>query len=374
GRDTISLVNIAGNHQIDMTTGIAGVSLGTTRSILNFEQLDMGAGDDTVTGTVNADAIDGGDGDDSLSGMAGGDTLRGNLGNDLLLGGDDIDLIEGGEGNDTILASGGADTVLGGDGNDSIASGGLGSHYGEAGNDTIQARPGNGGETLDGGAGADWLEARSFRSDCIIHLTGGQTNMAGETVINFESVLTSVGNDRVFGTDGENWVFSGDGDDVILGYGGNDRLFGQGGADLLVGGDGNDLLFGGAANDVLRGGMGADQLIGEAGNDLFQFLDISDSTPGLGTDLISGFDGAGAAAGDRFWLSPIDANTQIDGDQAFVFKGTTAGGTGTIWLSNFGALTFVYVNNDADADPDMIIRIDDGAVQASQYTAADFIL
>lgn len=198
--------------------------------------------------------------------------------------------------------------------------------------------------------------------------------MTGETYINFECVLTSEGNDRVFGTDGENRVFSGDGNDVILGYGGNDRLFGQDGADLLVGGDGNDLLFGGAANDVLRGGAGADHLIGEAGNDLFQFLDISNSALGSGTDLIAGFDGAGAAAGDRFWLSPIDANAQIDGDQAFVFKGTSPGGTGTIWLSNYGTLTLVYINNDADTEADMIIRIDDGAVQAGQYTAADFIL
>lgn len=73
-------------------------------------------------------------------------------------------------------------------------------------------------------------------------------------------------------------------------------------------------------------------------------------------------------------MSLLDANTSAGGDQAFAFNGTTAGGIGTVWLGTSGAETLVYVNNDGDAEADMTIRIADGGVLASQYTAADFVL
>ena len=190
----------------------------------------------------------------------------------------------------------------------------------------------------------------------LVNLDNGSTNLAGESFINFEHLVTGAGNDTLVGTTAANTLNGGAGDDAIYG------------------GGGDDLMFGGLGNDTLRSGGGADILEGGFGGDVFQFGTLFDSLAVLGLDLINGFDGAGAAAGDLIGLSLLDANTSADGDQAFVFNGTTAGGIGTVWLGTSGAETVVYVNNDGDAEADMTIRIADGGVLASQYTAADFVL
>lgn len=80
------------------------------------------------------------------------------------------------------------------------------------------------------------------------------------------------------------------------------------------------------------------------------------------------------AGGDRIQLSGIDADTLVTGNQAFTFNGTTAGGTGTVWLGVSGTQTLLYVNNDGDTAADMIVRINDGAVLHTAYAAGDFIL
>ena len=68
------------------------------------------------------------------------------------------------------------------------------------------------------------------------------------------------------------------------------------------------------------------------------------------------------------------ADTLVTGNQAFTFNGTTAGGTGTVWLGVSGTQTLLYVNNDGDTAADMIVRINDGAVLHTAYAAGDFIL
>ena len=62
------------------------------------------AGNDTITGGGGDDTLDGGDGNDSLSASIGNDTLRGGSGNDTLTGGtgSDIFVIGAGDGNDTV--------------------------------------------------------------------------------------------------------------------------------------------------------------------------------------------------------------------------------------------------------------------------------
>lgn len=83
--------------------------------------VNMGSGNDTVTGGTGTLAAYGGAGNDTLSGGSGSDALRGGSGNDVLLGGtgDDIlrgdtgnDVIQGGAGNDILIGDGGMDTFV----------------------------------------------------------------------------------------------------------------------------------------------------------------------------------------------------------------------------------------------------------------------
>ena len=121
-------------------------------------------------------------------------------------------------------------------------------------------------------------------------------------------------------------------------------------------------------------------MTGGGGEDVFRFYSTSDSPFGNSTnyDTIRDFQGAGinlvSATEDRIDLSSIDANVHLAGNQAFSFNGTTAGGAGTIWMQNVGNQTWLRVNTDNDAAPEMTVRIIDGVDDASDYWAGDFIL
>jgi Ca2+-binding RTX toxin-like protein len=80
------------------------------------------------------------------------------------------------------------------------------------------------------------------------------------------------------------------------------------GKDVISGGPGKDTIIGGRGPDVLRGGKGRDR---------FVYLSIRDSLPGK-PDTILDFN---TKQGDVIDLSAIDANTMVDGNQAFVFIG-----------------------------------------------------
>ena len=108
---------------------------------------------------------------------------------------------------------------------------------------------------------------------------------------------------------------------VISGSATNDELIGNVLTNTLIGRDGNDTLIGDLGNDLLRGGGGNDLLLGEAGSDTLKggpgrdrygFEQASDSTPGLRDSVRFG-------QRDRFDLSAIDANINVDGRQSFQF-------------------------------------------------------
>ena len=88
-------------------------------------------------------------------------------------------------------------------------------------------------------------------------------------------------------------------------------------------------------------------------------------------DGASAFQGAGGAAGDRFDLAAMDADTTKGGNQDFVFDGTT--GKGHLWLVNSGDLTLLRGNMDGDGAVEFEVAIEDGAVKAPAYTHADFL-
>jgi Ca2+-binding RTX toxin-like protein len=121
------------------------------------------------------------------------------------------------------------------------------------------------------------------------------------------------------GTPGDDFLFGTDEDDEILGLAGNDFLLGLGGNDLLDGGDDNDTLAGGGGSDLLLGGNGDDSLAGD--DESFGVFGEDTLTGGLGADaftwsvgsgaqlstsviqdVITDFEGAGAAGGDTLEL------------------------------------------------------------------------
>jgi serralysin len=88
----------------------------------------------------------------------------------------------------------------------------------------------------------------------------------------------------------------------LKGGGGSDTLFGGGGADTLKGGNNADFLHGEAGADVLEGG---------GGSDVYVFSALADSAPDAADTI------AGMKANDWIDLSPVDADPDKPGDQAF---------------------------------------------------------
>jgi Ca2+-binding RTX toxin-like protein len=146
--------------------------------------------------------------------------------------------------------------------------------------------------------------------------------------------------------------------------GGRFRLFGGASADTLTGGGGHDFLFGGAGGDTLRGNGGADRLL---------YYKVSDSMPGAGNfDVMLDFE----HERDLIDVSVIDADSTIDGNQAFAFIGSSAfSGAGQLRVELIDAATNrwkVEADVDGNGSADLYLEV---VVQAGQpLTASDFYL
>ncbi len=309
---------------------------------------------DTVTGSAFADTLKGGGGADTLNGGNGDDDLYGEAGNDTIIGGSGADFLNGGTG---------ADTMSGGLGNDVFI-------VDSAGDSAIDTSP------FILGSGVDRVDASVDHS-----LSGNIENLTltgSGTIDGTGNALANV----ITGNSGNNELDGEAGADTLNGGDGNDVLVGGSGADVLNGGVGNDVMNGGGASDVLRGGAGVDTMNGGGGADIFDFDFVTESGPAAATrDLILGFDGPGAAAGDVINLATIDANQTAGspGNQMFAFLGWIQNpnppptAPGSVWLRNEAGETIVYANVDGDFTPEMAIRIADGpAVTAAMYVPADF--
>jgi Ca2+-binding RTX toxin-like protein len=94
-------------------------------TILNFEEVVGGLGNDTLTGNAGANTLLGNFGNDILSGADGDDVLYGGNDTDTLYGGIGNDYLDGGFGTDTLYGNAGFDTINGGAGNDILYGGAL---------------------------------------------------------------------------------------------------------------------------------------------------------------------------------------------------------------------------------------------------------
>ena len=81
GVDLIDHTAFNGNYVFNMTTGLTNFG---GESYTNFENVNMGGGNDSVTGNASDNVINGGAGNDTLTGGSGNDILVGGAGRDTM--------------------------------------------------------------------------------------------------------------------------------------------------------------------------------------------------------------------------------------------------------------------------------------------------
>ena len=180
-------------------------------------------------------------------------------------------------------------------------------HYDMAGHQDLFYGAATDNDTLDGGPGND-------------SISGG----AGDDFIN-----GGPGNDTLVGGAGGGVINGGDGNDIIKtgtgdtgttlnGDAGRDQLYGSGAVNVINGGDGTDylssgggadIMHGGAGDDSLKGGTASAQLFGDDGNDTLQGGTGNEFLyGGSGNDKLMGNGGndllSGGTGNDTFVFSP----------------------------------------------------------------------
>lgn len=390
---------------------------------------------DRILGRGGNDSIDGGGGADDISGGGGADTITGDGaiagddGNDVLRTAGVVDTVaRGGAGDDAIEGYSDAATLrlYGDGGNDRIgvnSDGGSPSTflYGGSGNDRLQATSdfnnapfGAGTNTLEGGTGDDTyvvfqsgdvvVEAADAGTDTVQSWADFALPENVESLTLLSTGYYAYGNEAATGNGRANVIRGNTENNRIEGLGGNDTLYGRArgmdaadvygdaytDADTLRGGDGNDRLYGGdglatwdgsdslfgdAGSDVLVGGLGADTLGGGPGGDIYRYGRVADS-PASGPDSILDFDGVGAGAGDRVDLSAVDANATRGGRQGFTFVETETIRPGQLHVVDAASGRGSTIQGEVDGRPgaDFVVAVDDGAADAADWVAGDFIL
>ena len=273
-------------------------------------------GSDIYTGDSLGNKFSGGTGSDFIGGGAGADTLYGDAGNDVLLGGDGSDKLYGGADSDRLNGGAGNDVLEGGYGNDTYLFGR------GAGKDVVSSYDSTASKLdvvqLGKGITAEDLIVTRESSDLVLRIkdTADTLTISGYfyddatygyqveqirfadgsawdiPAIKAMVMVSSDGNDALYGYATDDTLNGLAGNDRIYGYGGNDTLNGGAGNDVLEGGYGNDTLDGGTEDDVLYGEDGADVLLGGEGNDRLSGGDGNDTLDGgEGNDSLSGGNG-----------------------------------------------------------------------------------
>ncbi len=303
GRDGLNYTGSTAAVTVDFANNAAnGADIGTD-SIVGFEQVATGSGDDTVVGGTGNETIASGGGADTVVGGGGFDVILGGSGNDSLVGGVGNETIDGGGDDDVVVGSAGNDSLVGGDGTNTL-------DYSRAFLDVV-ADLGT-GTAQDGFGGTDVV------SGFAVVVTG-----EGE-----DSVVGSAANETLDGGGGADTLVGGAGADSIVGGLGNDSLVGGDDNDTLLGGEGDDFVLGGAGDDSIVATPGRDTIEGQAGNDVIDTGEDDDLViwrVGDGNDVISM--GSGNDTLD------LEGWTGDDTD----FWSVNAGGAGAIYTYDDGA-------------------------------------
>jgi hypothetical protein len=305
--------HIGGHIQADIG-GVTLMNSGVVDGIANLGHHTINDAVDHVTNLGTLGGLTCGSGNDvvSNSGTIGGIIDLG-VGDDKFTGGSHADIVRDNSGNDTYKLAGG---------NDTFYDYGLG-HF-----------------VADGGTGTDILDLGNVGSACSVNLDSKDMPFL------FGIVPAHSVNDSTAGSG------------TVTGF---EQVNGSGYTDLIHGSSANETLNGNGGDDLLIGGLGRDTLTGGAGNDYFTFQSIKDSgTTIAASDVITDFQGAGAAGGDTLDFGSIDANTKLTSDQAFSFIGDNvgfshnAGELRAIWHGS-DSLVQADVNGDGRADFQVIL-------------------
>ncbi|MEH2179518.1 calcium-binding protein [Nostoc sp.] len=364
---------------------------------------------DIINGFDGNDSINGGDtfiANDTIDGGAGNDTIDGRAGNDILIGGTGTDRLTGGLGNDVFKFNSVSESqpgVL-----QDVITDFAGVGNGIFGGDQIDLSTIDANSTIAGNQAFTFIGASAFSAPGQVRYSGGilQANTDGNLSADFEIQLTGapqlVASDIILsgtfndsdegiststdGTTSDGGLGIGDvstssGEDggfvdigandnfnrTIKGSSGNDTINAGGtGNDTIDGRSGNDTIKGGRGNDILTGGTGKDILIGGSGNDIFKYNSTSESLLSS-RDLIADFLGNDSLPGDQIDLSTIDANSTLEGNQAFTFIGSGQfSAPGQIRYSE----GILQSNTDGNLSANFEIRL----IGAPQLVSSDLIL
>jgi Ca2+-binding RTX toxin-like protein len=355
GNDVVAEVEYAGTDTVEVARSAFTLGANLENLVFTGTGAFIGSGNELA----NTISSTGAAGNDVLRGWGGNDILRSGDGNDRLDGGTGTDAMTGSAGDDTYLVDNAGDTVVEapGGGTDTVRSSTsftLGDNVENlvlTGTGDIDGAGNTAANTLYGNSGANVLNGRD--GDDTIHAGGGNDTIRGGD-----------GDDALNGGDGNDTLHGGDASDTIDGGSGDDTLYGNDGADTVIGGSGADSVVGGLGNDTLVGGDGIDRLVGGAGTDIaygglgadtFAFYTI-DELGGAGdlADRIVDFDSTG---GDFIDLGSIDANSTLDGDQAFSFLagGDFTGTAGQLRYWTNATDTVLQGDFDGDGLPDFSV-------------------
>lgn len=311
----IELWYLAAGHSYNITVDDA-----TDRSLIYIHGEALGAGDslifDASAETASSYMMYDGAGDDVLIGGGGFDDFSLEQGGvDKVIGGDGVDNV-----NISNAALTRADRIDGGDGEDTLVLSG-----------DYSAGFVFGAKTIRNFENFEVVSGNSYK------LTLNDANVAaGSTLGVFGESLGALDSLKLDGsaeTDGAFIMKGGEGRDRLTGGDGDDDLSGNGGRDTLVGGPGHDILH------------------GNKGADIFVFTD--GDSPFANPDLIADLEGK-----DTVNLTRIDADTTVDGDQAFTLASSFSGHAGELVLSydSVAHVTSLLMDTNGDSTADIIIQ------------------
>ena len=197
-----------------------------------------------------------------------------------------------------------------------------------------------GNDTIDGGAGTDWLWI-SGKASATINLSkaGSQnTGYGSDTLSNIENIWGGSGHDVLTGNGSANILKGGKGSDTLRGWGDDDILYAGAGSDTLFGDDGDDTLIFSGGEDHFFGGSGIDTFKYEGNRDIN--LDLSTTTAQKqggwyskwGSVALSSVENIISGSGDDYLVGSDQANTikcGLGDDEVYA-----GGGDDTIWISS----------------------------------------